>query len=205
MAEVIMPKMGDAMEEGVIVQFLKRIGDTVGPEDAVLEIETDKSNVEVPAGAAGVVHEIRFAPGSSVPVGTPVVIIGDGPPPAGATAPTAPAAPAAQAPVNTPTPPATAAAPSATKAPIVATVTGANPLGETYVGALPEGLGGSASVLGEPLVLEGESGVTETGRIKASPLARAMAAKGGVSLASLRTDGPVRAADVQAALSAPAT
>lgn len=198
MAEVIMPKMGDAMEEGVIVQFLKRIGDTVAPDDAVLEIETDKSNVEVPAGAAGVVHEIRFAPGSSVPVGTPVVIIGDGPPPAGATAPTAAtqSTPSVANAAEAPAP----ALPATTTIPAVVASTAGNPLGDTFVGALPEGLGGSASVLGEPIVLEGETAVPDTGRVKASPLARAMAAKGGVSLASIRTEGPVRAADVQAAL-----
>ena len=66
MAAIIMPKMGDAMEAGVIVQFLKKVGDTVVADDAVFEIETDKSNVEVPAGEAGVIHAILAAPGSEV-------------------------------------------------------------------------------------------------------------------------------------------
>ena len=109
MASVIMPKMGDAMEEGTILQFLKKVGDTVGPDDALFEIETDKSNVEVPAGEAGVVHAILFAPGATVPVGTAVATIGQGAPPA--STPPAPksATPSASAPppvVSLPTPPA---------------------------------------------------------------------------------------------------
>jgi len=58
MADVIMPKMGDAMDTGVIVQWLKNVGDKVSPDDAVAEIETDKSNVEVTADAEGYLQKI---------------------------------------------------------------------------------------------------------------------------------------------------
>ena len=80
------------------------------------------------------------------------------------------------------------------------------PLGDTYAGAFPENLGGTASVLGEPIdeITPGpNNGGTSDSRVKASPLARAMAAANGVSLAALATDGPVRAADVTAALKSP--
>ena len=102
MANVIMPKMGDAMEEGTIVQFLKKVGDTVGIDDALFEIETDKSNVEVPAGEAGVVHAILFAPGATVPVGTAVATIGQGLPPAPITGSQSGVSPS---PVSAPLPP----------------------------------------------------------------------------------------------------
>jgi pyruvate dehydrogenase E2 component (dihydrolipoamide acetyltransferase) len=202
MADVIMPKMGDAMEEGVIVQILRNIGDNVGPDDPVFEIETDKSNVEVPAGVAGTIHAVRYAAGDTVPVGTAVVVIGDGPPPSGSTPAPAKASPAApvaktQEPAVTPPQP-VASTPAAIR--VSVSVDTANPLGDTYAGALPEALGGSASVLGVPIVLDSEP---EPSRVKASPLARAIAAANHLSLATLRTDGPVKAADVQAALASP--
>jgi pyruvate dehydrogenase E2 component (dihydrolipoamide acetyltransferase) len=207
MADVIMPKMGDAMEEGVIVQLLRKVGDNVGPDDPVFEIETDKSNVEVPAGVAGTIHEIRFAAGATVKVGVPVVVIGDGPPPAGgATAAPAPVAtpvvaPQTQAADVPTTPEPVAVAPAAASTPVTVVTDTVNPLGDTYAGALPEGLGGSASVLGVPITLANDP---EPARVKASPLARAIAAANHLSLASIRTDGPVKAADVQALLAVPA-
>jgi pyruvate dehydrogenase E2 component (dihydrolipoamide acetyltransferase) len=200
MAAIIMPKMGDAMEAGVIVQFLKKVGDTVAADDAVFEIETDKSNVEVPAGEAGVIHAILAAPGSEVKVGDPVAIIGQGAPPAGgsapvAAAPVAAAAPTPSAPVSETAAP--VAAP-AVAAPVVVVTDPAKPYGDSYVGQLPEGLGGSASVLSDPIELE----VAVAGgdvRVKASPLARAIAAAKGVNLASISAAGTITAADVEAA------
>ncbi len=210
MANVIMPKMGDAMEEGTIVQVLKNVGDTVGADDAVFEIETDKSNVEVPAGEAGVIHEIRHAAGSTVPVGTVVIVIGQGAPPAGGSTTTAPAtAPPAAA--DNPKPAAEEAAPPVEAAPastpaapaptpkVVEFVAG-KPLGDPSNGAFPENLGGTASILGEPIEAAAPASAGDDIRVKASPLARAMAAASGVSLASISADGPIKAADVKAAL-----
>ena len=71
-----MPKMGDAMEEGTLLQWLKQDGDTVKSGDIIAEIETDKSNVEIEAEDAGVLH-IQAQPGAVVPVGKPIAIIGD--------------------------------------------------------------------------------------------------------------------------------
>ena len=44
MPDVIMPKAGDAMDEGLIVQWLKNVGDTIGAEDTIVEVETDKGH-----------------------------------------------------------------------------------------------------------------------------------------------------------------
>lgn len=78
MADVIMPKLGDAMEEGKIVRWLKNVGDAVKADDPVFEVETDKTNVEVGADTAGVLEWIGYAAGVSVPVGKPIARIGDG-------------------------------------------------------------------------------------------------------------------------------
>ena len=76
MAEVIMPKMGDAMEEGTLIQWLKQDGEMVVVGDVIAEIETDKSNVEIEAEDAGVLH-IQAQPGAIVLVGKAIAVIGD--------------------------------------------------------------------------------------------------------------------------------
>ena len=78
MPEVIMPKMGDAMEEGTLLQWLKQDGETVKAGEVIAEIETDKSNVEIEAEDAGVLH-IQAQPGAVVPVGKVIALIGDAP------------------------------------------------------------------------------------------------------------------------------
>ncbi len=76
MPEVIMPKMGDAMEEGTLLQWLKQDGETVKAGEVIAEIETDKSNVEIEAEDTGVLH-IQAQPGAVVPVGNVIALIGD--------------------------------------------------------------------------------------------------------------------------------
>jgi pyruvate dehydrogenase E2 component (dihydrolipoamide acetyltransferase) len=76
MAEVIMPKMGDAMTEGILLSWRKQDGETVKVGDVIAEIETDKSNVEVEAEEAGVLHT-QTLPGTTVPVGQTIAVIGD--------------------------------------------------------------------------------------------------------------------------------
>src|SRR2546430_900969 len=96
MADVIMPKMGDAMDEGKIVQWLKKVGDKVALDEPILEIETDKSNVEVPAEEAGYLQQITSQAGEVIPVGQVIGIIG-ATPPSGDAPVAAPAATAAAA------------------------------------------------------------------------------------------------------------
>ena len=76
MAEVIMPKMGDAMEEGTLLSWHKQDGEMVRAGDVIAEIETDKSNVEIEAEDSGVLH-IQVQPGATIPVGQPIAVIGD--------------------------------------------------------------------------------------------------------------------------------
>ncbi|MDR7507955.1 MAG: lipoyl domain-containing protein, partial [Armatimonadota bacterium] len=63
MAEVIMPKMGDAMTEGRIVRWKKRPGEPVARGDPLAEIETDKVNVDIEAEEAGVLLQILVEEG----------------------------------------------------------------------------------------------------------------------------------------------
>lgn len=79
MAEVRMPKMGDGMEEGTILRWLKKEGDSVAVEEAIAEIETDKANVEIPAEEAGILTRIVAKEGDTVPVGGVIAYIGSVP------------------------------------------------------------------------------------------------------------------------------
>jgi pyruvate dehydrogenase E2 component (dihydrolipoyllysine-residue acetyltransferase) len=72
---VVMPKMSDTMEEGVVVKWLKREGDRVAWGDALAEIETDKAIIELEASVAGVLGKILAWEDTKVPVGQPIAII----------------------------------------------------------------------------------------------------------------------------------
>ena len=101
--EVIMPKAGSEMEEGEIVQWFKQEGDEVKEGEVLLEIVTDKVNMEVEAEASGTLLKIVHPAGSVVPVVQTIAWIGqpgEAVPGAGA-APAAAAAPAEEAVVET--------------------------------------------------------------------------------------------------------
>jgi pyruvate/2-oxoglutarate dehydrogenase complex dihydrolipoamide acyltransferase (E2) component len=75
MQTIIMPKMGDAMEEGTLVRWLKQEGDTVQEGEPIAEIATDKATVEIEAPTSGVLRGIRVAENAVVPVNTPLAYI----------------------------------------------------------------------------------------------------------------------------------
>ena len=101
MPEVIMPKMGDAMEEGTLIQWLKQDGQAVSVGDVIAEIETDKSNVEIEAEDAGVLH-IQAQPGAVVAVGKAIAMIGEDAPKAAPAEAVAPSCPVDAAPSRSP-------------------------------------------------------------------------------------------------------
>ncbi len=74
--KVTMPQMGFDMTEGKVARWLKKVGDPVKHGEAVVEIETDKVNIESEAQADGVLREILVSDGTTVPVGTMIAIIG---------------------------------------------------------------------------------------------------------------------------------
>jgi pyruvate/2-oxoglutarate dehydrogenase complex dihydrolipoamide acyltransferase (E2) component len=73
--QVVMPQMGETVDEGTIVKWLVQVGDEVGAGEPLLEIETDKVDVEIPAPASGRLTEILAAPGAVVTVGAPIGVI----------------------------------------------------------------------------------------------------------------------------------
>jgi pyruvate dehydrogenase E2 component (dihydrolipoamide acetyltransferase) len=73
--EVIMPKMGDAMEEGTLLKWLKSEGDDVSEGDAIAEIETDKVTMELEAEDEGTLAQLIADEGQEVPVGEAIAFI----------------------------------------------------------------------------------------------------------------------------------
>ena len=77
LTEVIMPKAGSEMEEGQIVKWLKKEGDKVEAGEIILEIMTDKVNMEIEAETSGTLLKILKHDGEIVPVITTIAYIGD--------------------------------------------------------------------------------------------------------------------------------
>ncbi|WP_198407214.1 dihydrolipoamide acetyltransferase family protein [Nocardia terpenica] len=78
MPEITMPRLSDTMEDGVVVSWLKQVGDSVARGDILAEIETDKALMELEAYDDGVLEQILAEAGSRVPIGETIALIGDG-------------------------------------------------------------------------------------------------------------------------------
>ncbi|MFJ8740126.1 2-oxoglutarate dehydrogenase, E2 component, dihydrolipoamide succinyltransferase [Embleya sp. NPDC127516] len=115
---VLLPALGESVQEGTITRWLKQEGDTVEADEPLLEVSTDKVDTEIPAPIGGVLLKISVAEDETVEVGAELAVIGaPGSAPAAAPAPAAPApaqqAPAQQAPAQqAPAPAAAAPAPA---------------------------------------------------------------------------------------------
>lgn len=191
--EVVMPKMGYDMEEGTILRWAKHEGDTVAKGEVLGEIETGKVNIEIEAFDAGVLRRILVAEGQTVPVGTPIAVIGtadevlEAPE---AAAPSGPAAPATVPPPAAASGPAAPAAAPDPAAPVAVEASTLQPRSPTAV---------TASVSAD--------GPAPGGRLRASPLARRLAGERGVDLGTVHGSGPggrVLRDDVLHAAAAPA-
>lgn len=73
---IVMPQLASTMEKGTIAKWLKQVGDEVTEGEAILEITTDKVDIEVESPASGVLLKILADVGSEVPVKEPVAILG---------------------------------------------------------------------------------------------------------------------------------
>lgn len=180
--KVVMAQLSPTMEEGKLIEWKFAEGDAVSQGDIVAEIETDKANMDVEALGGGVLRKIVVEAGATVPVGALIGVI------------------------------------AAPDEPIDELLAEAAAAAETFEAA-PGGPADGAAVAEPPTdaasdaagVDVGPAPETETvaagGRIKASPVARRMAAAGGIALAGLAGSGPggrIVKADVEAALAAPA-
>ena len=74
--DVIMPKMGESITEGTVLEWKKSIGDTITLDETLLEISTDKVDSEIPSPAGGILTEILFNVNDVVEVGTVIARIG---------------------------------------------------------------------------------------------------------------------------------
>jgi 2-oxoisovalerate dehydrogenase E2 component (dihydrolipoyl transacylase) len=77
MAEFKLPDVGEGLTEAEIVSWKVKVGDVVAINDIIVDIETAKSVVELPSPFAGTVTALMAAEGEMVPVGTPIIAIGD--------------------------------------------------------------------------------------------------------------------------------
>jgi 2-oxoglutarate dehydrogenase E2 component (dihydrolipoamide succinyltransferase) len=116
MTEIRVPTLGESVTEATIGRWFKKAGDAVAVDEPLVELETDKVTIEVPAPSAGTLGEITAKDGETVAVGALLGQINDGA--AGAAArPAAASAPAKAAAPAAPPPAAAAPAPAAPKAP----------------------------------------------------------------------------------------
>src|SRR5438477_7989311 len=124
---IVVPQLGESVAEGTVAKWLKAEGERVRKEEPLVEIQTDKINVEIPSPSEGILEKILVAEGTTVLVGTEIgTLAGAGESPAAA-APAASAAPAAAAPAPAAAPPrpASPSAPPAAAAPAPAPTSGA--------------------------------------------------------------------------------
>ena len=90
MTDIVVPALGESVTEATVASWMKKPGDAVAKDEPVVELETDKVNLEVPAPEAGVLAEIVAAEGATVEIGSVLATMN-----AGAAAPASAPAPAA--------------------------------------------------------------------------------------------------------------
>jgi pyruvate dehydrogenase E2 component (dihydrolipoamide acetyltransferase) len=178
--KVVLAKLSPTMEEGTIVKWSKNEGDQVKQGDVLAEIETDKANMEMEALGSGVLRKILVPAGGKAPVGALIGVIAD--PDEDISKLTAQAAPAPAA--APPAKPAAAEKPAA--APPPARPVQADPAPPPAPREAPAPAAPPAPAPAPPAQAEGGEG----GRVKASPLARSMAAQQNIPLASVAGSGP---------------
>lgn len=192
MPEVLMPRLSDTMEEGVLSLWLKSEGDEVRAGDILAEIETDKATMELEAYDEGILDRLLASEGDTVPIGQPIAMIrSPGEAPSEVAAPEA--AETTAAPANATTAAADAEPP---QAPVAAEAREAP--------AAPGAAVPAPADVGAPEAAEAAEAAPAR-KIRTSPLARRIASEHGIDLATVPGSGPggrIVRADVDAAVSA---
>src|SRR5262252_5931147 len=91
--EIKLPELGESIDSATVTRILVKVGETVKVEQPILEVDTDKASVDVPASSAGSIKEIRVKEGDVINVGQVVMTIeeaGETAPPLAAKAPEPP-------------------------------------------------------------------------------------------------------------------
>jgi pyruvate dehydrogenase E2 component (dihydrolipoamide acetyltransferase) len=188
MAETInMPKLGFDMAEGLLVRWVKQVGENINKGDVLAEIETDKATVEVESSASGVVLQHIVDQGTMVPVNAPIAVIGQ-------------AGEKVEAPAAAPV-----AAPSKVESG-KSEAKAETPKAEAKVEEKPASVPSGAAQANKPEAapVQQAPAPAESGPVKASPLAKKVAKDNNINLASVQGTGPggrVVRKDVEAALS----
>ncbi|HEY0277208.1 MAG TPA: dihydrolipoamide acetyltransferase family protein, partial [Solirubrobacterales bacterium] len=77
MAEIVMPRLSDSMEEGTVLKWMKQVGDEVAVGDELVEIETDKANMAYESDVAGTLTQVLAQEGDTLAIGEPIAVVGD--------------------------------------------------------------------------------------------------------------------------------
>ncbi len=199
---IVMPKLGYTQDEGSIAEWHKKVGDSVKKGEPFFDVHTDKSVVTVEASSNGTLLKIALEPEVTVPVLTPVAVVGEPGEDADAVLASHVTAVAADAEVTADfgkeeeaAPAEAAPAPAAAPADLKLT-----PRAKTYMKNNDIDPASVAQIQGTGF----QGGITERD-IKASPLAKKLAEKAGVDLANVAgsgVGGKIMKADVQAAAAA---
>ena len=158
------PELGEGVQEGELIAWKVKVGDSVSMDQPLLEVMTDKATVEIPSPVAGTIKEIKAAEGDRLKIGQVILVIEEGAKASAAASAPAPASQAAAAPV-------------------------ANPVAHQHVHAKAEPAslntpnGGSYS---------GDFQKSfDSSNVPASPYVRSLAAKAGVDIRNVKGSGPM--------------
>ena len=168
--EVVMPQMGVSVSEGTVTKWLKQVGESIGRDEPLLEISTDKVDTEVPSPAEGVVTQIVVQEGETVEVGTVLALIA----PAGAAIAPVEPAPVEAVPAEAPSAPAPAPEPVAVAPAPEPVAAAAPPAPEPTVPAAPAPEPAPVAVAAAP------TAATGNGRTFVSPVVARIAAEHGI-------------------------
>jgi pyruvate dehydrogenase E2 component (dihydrolipoamide acetyltransferase) len=202
--DVLMPQLGETVAEGKITRWFVAPGARVKPGDNLFEIETDKVSMEVPAITGGVLSEIRVPEGEVAKVGAVVAVIAaEGGAAVNAPSASLGAAPASSAAGSVPPVPDSARAPDQAQAPAARSRGNAGAAGAPEAASRADLAYPNIDPYFEVRTPERNFGPANVGGRSVTPLARRLAAEGGIDLARIRGSGPrgrIVAADVQAAM-----
>ena len=147
---VSMPALGESVTEGTVTRWLKKVGEAVAADEALLEVSTDKVDTEIPSPVSGTVLSIDVPVDSTVAVGARLASIGvsGASAPAAKPTPVAPVATPSPTPVPTPAPvaPAVIPAPVIAPAPVAATPVSSSRADDAYVTPIVRKLAAEAGV-----------------------------------------------------------
>jgi 2-oxoglutarate dehydrogenase E2 component (dihydrolipoamide succinyltransferase) len=187
---VVMPALGESVTEGTVTRWLKKVGETVNVDEALLEVSTDKVDTEIPSPASGVLLSIDVPVDSTVAVGTRLASIG-----ASGSAPVA-------APVTPPAPPVATQVATQVATPVVAPVAIPKAVPtppQTPPPLVPKPVAASPA----PSPAKGSSVLDDS---YVTPIVRKLAAENGVDLSRVKgtgVGGRIRKEDVLAAVARP--